>query len=190
MEFGKIIKTFKSKNGNIVVFRYPRENDLDDMLSFANDLIDEDTYVLLSGKKLTRNEEKKHLHTTLKDIKNKQELHIVVEVNGAYAGNARVKKKTLRKSHVGEVGIAIGHRYRGDGVGTELLRTLIKEAKKQELRLLTLTCFENNSQAFHLYEKLGFKSIGVIPEALLYKGNYIGEAVLYLSLVEVKKTVQ
>lgn len=187
MELGQIIKTYTSQNGNTIVFRCPRENDLDDMLSFANGLIAEDTYVLLSGKKLTRSEEKKHLHTMIKDIKKKQELQIVVEVNGVYAGNARVKKGALRKSHVGEIGIAIDRRYRGDGIGTELLRTLIREAKKQGLRLLTLTCFENNTKAFHLYEKLGFKCIGVIPEALLYKGSYIGEAVLYLSLVEAKQ---
>ncbi len=49
MKFGNIIKTFKSKKGNDVVFRSLKHDDLDGMLAYANALIAEDTFIELSG---------------------------------------------------------------------------------------------------------------------------------------------
>lgn len=178
----KIIKSFISKKGNQVVFRYPRKSDVGDMLKFANGLIEEDTFVLLCGKKLTLKEEEKFLRETLAKMRKREAVMIVAEVNGKYAGNARVTKGILRQSHLGETGIALVKEYREEGIGYELFQTLIAESKKLGLRLLTLGCFECNDRALHLYEKLGFKRAGIIPGALQYQGSYCGEIQFYLPL--------
>lgn len=183
MKLGAIIKTFKSNKGNSVVFRYPKKSDLDDMLAFANSLIDEDTFVLLSGKRLTRDEEIKHLNETLADIKKGKKIHVVAEVNGRYAGNGVIRIGILRHSHVGDVGISLSRAFRDEGIGTELLKTLIREGRTAGLRLLTIDCFENNERALHVYQSLGFMQAGVIPGEVSYKGTYYGEIKLYLSLV-------
>ncbi len=178
----KVLKSFISKKGNKVIFRYPQKSDVSEMLKFANDLIEEDTFVLLSGKKLTLEEEKKFLKETLEKMRKREAVMIAVEVNGKYAGNARVTKGILRKSHIGETGIALSKQYREEGIGYELFQILIAESKKLGLCLLTLGCFECNDRAIHLYEKLEFKRAGIIPDALQFKGGYCGEIQFYLPL--------
>lgn len=182
MEPGKVIKTFKSQKGKLVIIRYLKKDDLDAMLAFANRLIDEDTFVLLSGRKVTRKEEQTLLTKTLEEMTQGETIHLVVEVNGRYAGNASVHRKKYRKHHVGEPGIALDAAFRGEGIGPKLFKALIDESKKLGLRLLTLSCFENNSRAFEMYQKLGFKRLGIIPGAVLFKKSYIGEVVMYLPL--------
>ena len=61
MSPGQIIKTFKSKKGNAVVFRNTKTDDLEMMLSYINILIAEDTFIGLYGEPLGRDEEEKTL---------------------------------------------------------------------------------------------------------------------------------
>lgn len=182
MKLGTIRKRFVSTKGNSVVFRYLEKSDLDDMLVFVNQLIDEDTFIEMCGKKLTRDEEVKHLNVALEDIENGRKIYVTVLVNGQYAGNGVLRIGELRHTHVAEIGISLVSQLRDEGIGTELLNTLIIEAKAIGLRLLTLNCFENNPRALHVYEKAGFKRSGVIPGALNYKGGFVGEVKLYMSL--------
>ena len=173
---------FKSKKGNDVVFRYPTMDDLDAVFDFANALIDEDTFIELSGKHKSREEQEKWLLDIMEQTKKGEKVHIVVEVNGEYAGNGEVRIGKSRKKHVGELGIALAKGYRDEGIGTILMKTLIDEARAMGLTLLTLNCFENNARACHVYEKLGFQKAGVIPNAIKWKDGYVGEVKFYRSL--------
>ncbi|MBI3577194.1 GNAT family N-acetyltransferase [Candidatus Gottesmanbacteria bacterium] len=183
MQLGKVIKKFKSKKGNTVVFRYPEQDDLDDMLAYANALIAEDTFVELSGKPLTREEEKKVLNDVIQKMDKGEKVTVVVEVNGHYSGSAELRIGQRRHAHIAEVGISLAQAVRGEGIGNELLMVLIEQAKVLKLRLLVLSCNEKNTHACHVYEKLGFKKAGIIPGAISYKNEYIGEVKFYLPLV-------
>lgn len=185
MQFGEVIQTFQSKKGNSVVFRYLREDDLDGMLTFINTLIREDTFIGLYGEELTYEEEKKVFGEAIDGIKKGDKIIIVVEINGIYSGSGDLRRETVRrKKHGGNIGISLLKEYREEGIGTLLLKSLIDEARTMGLRLLTLTCFENNDRALHVYEKLGFKKVGLVPEACLYKDKYYGEVVMYLKLLK------
>lgn len=173
---------FKSKKGNDVLFRYPKTEDLDDCLTFANKIIKEDTFVDLSGKPKTRQEQKKWLDELLEQVEKGEKVHLVARVNGNYAGNGEVRIGKLRRSHVGEIGIALAKEYRNEGIGTELIRALIDEARAHGVRLLSLSCYENNDRACHVYQKLGFQKIGVIPNAIKWKDGYVGEVKFYRPL--------
>ncbi len=174
---------FISKKGNNVIFRYLQEDDLDGMLSYINTLIAEDTFIGLYGEPLTREEEKKHLDETIESMKKGDKIVIVVEINGQYVGSGDLRRETVRrKKHVGNMGISLAAEYRSEGIGAELMASLIAEGKKLGLRLLHLTCLENNDHALHLYEKLGFKRCGYIPDACFWKGGFVGEVTLYLPL--------
>lgn len=182
MQKNTIITSFVSKKGNRILFRYPTPDDVNDMLAFANALIEEDTFIELSGEKLTREHEQSVLEGILKEMEEKTKVHIVVVVNGKYAGNAEIRRQKRRKSHTGEIGIALLEKYRDEGIGTELLILLIQEARSLGLKLLFLNSFEINERALHVYEKVGFKAIGTIPGAIAYKGEYVGEVKMYLPL--------
>lgn len=181
MKPGQIIKTFKSKKGNTVVIRYPKWEDLDAATEYVNTLIEEDTFLMLPEKQ-TRKSEASWMTKTFDDIENNKKIHIVAEVNGQYAGNSEIRIHERRQAHIGNIGISVAAQYREEGIGYELLWTLIKEAKKADLKLLILHCFENNERALHLYEKLGFKKSGTVPGIYAYKGSYVGEVTLYLSI--------
>jgi RimJ/RimL family protein N-acetyltransferase len=183
MESKKFLKTFTSKKGHIIVFRYVQREDLDDMLDYINGLITEDTYIEKSGNLVTHDEEEEVLTKMLARMSLGEFVNVVALVDGKYAGSGDVRRGKLRHSHVANLGISIAKEYRDEGIGTELLKTLIDEGKKLGLRLLTLNCYENNERALHVYESLGFKKAGVYPGAISFKGEYIGEVHMYLSLV-------
>ena len=181
---GKIVKTFKSKKGNAVVVRYPTWEDLDDMHQYINELSREDTFLSVLGKKYSLEEEKEFLRTTIKNIEKGLMRHYAVFVNGTYAGNCEIERpKEHRQQHIGIPGISLRKKYRGEGIGKELFQMLIEEAKHMRLRLLKLTCFENNPLALRMYEQFGFTRVGVIPGAIAYKNGYVGEVIMYLPLV-------
>lgn len=183
MVFGEVIKTCTSKKGKLVTFRYLHPRDLDDMLRYVNQLIDEDTFIGIYGKKLTRLEESEFLTQELKDMKAGIKSHIVVEVDGRYAGSAQIRPQELRrKKHGADIGMSLAKDSRDQGIGTELLTVLIQEARRMGFRLLTLGCFENNDIALHVYRKMGFKIAGIIPESIHYKESYVGEVIMYLPL--------
>lgn len=189
MEYGKIIRTFTSKKGNTVVFRYPKEDDIDVMLNFVNDLIVEDTFVRirsLRSKLVTQEEEQEYLDCIIKEMDTDKKIHIAVAVNGIYVGNGDITRGDHRGEHVGLIILALAKAYRDEGIGDELVKLLIDQGKGMGLRLLTLHAFENNHRALHLYQKLGFRRAGMVPHAILFKGEYIGEVQMYLPLVETK----
>ena len=47
------------------------------------------------------------------------------------------------------------------GIGTYIFEQLLRLAKENEIKKITLEVNENNSSAIHLYEKFGFKKIAV-----------------------------
>jgi len=57
--------------------------------------------------------------------------------------------------------IAVLPGYRRIGVGENLIRYLIDEVKKRDIRGITLEVRESNEAAINLYTKLGFDSIGI-----------------------------
>ncbi len=182
MEPGKIIKTFKSKKGNEVIFRYLKQDDLDDMLAYINELIAEDTYIGY-GKPVTREEERKVLKETLEKIEKGDQVWIVVEIDGRYSGTGEIRRsRTRRQNHVADLGISLRKEYRNEGIGTELMTVLFDQARTVGITLVTLNCFENNTHACHVYGKLGFVKAGVIPNAIKWKDGYVGEVKFYLSL--------
>lgn len=57
--------------------------------------------------------------------------------------------------------IAVFYNYRGFGIGTALLKHLINVSKDENCDFLTLEVRVSNKPARKLYEKLGFKEVGV-----------------------------
>jgi RimJ/RimL family protein N-acetyltransferase len=182
MKPGSVIRKWQTKKGNQVVIRVVQASDLTDLLNYANELIKEDTYIQLYGEPLTVIHEKKYLGDCLKKVKNGQKIHLIVEVNGKFAGSCEVRRFEKRKSHVGEIGISISQNYREEGIGTVCLEILIAESKKIGLKLLTLNCFEINHRAIHTYQKVGFTVAGTIPGMLFYKDKFENEVIMYLKI--------
>jgi RimJ/RimL family protein N-acetyltransferase len=61
------------------------------------------------------------------------------------------------------------------GIGTELIKTMESLARKQmKARLIELSYYEQNKASRHVYEKLGYKTVGRIPLGCNYYGEIYG----------------
>jgi len=75
-------------------------------------------------------------------------------------------------SHVGKLGMGVLAEYRGQGIGTHLIKTVLKKAKSNGLTRVELTVRENNTNAMKLYKKVGFEEEGFHRNAVRVDGQY------------------
>ena len=79
----------------------------------------------------------------------------MIEVDGERAGRLYVHRGT---GDIRIMDIAVAPEFRGRGLGTELLRSLIAEANESARKLSIHV--EANNPARSLYERLGFRPAG------------------------------
>ncbi len=141
-----------------------------------NRLSAEDTFVALSGEKISLKEEKKFVNSLLKKFAMGDCLPIVCVINGKPVAIARITRKLnmrKRSKHIGMIVISVSKEYRGEGIGKECMKEVIARAKALKgINLLKLTAFAENKPAISLYEKCGFEIVGRIPKQYLYRGKY------------------
>ena len=64
-------------------------------------------------------------------------------------------------SNTPELGIAVAEEVRGMGVGTLLMKKIIHQAISEGYKSISLSVDPENSNAVHIYKKLGFENYGV-----------------------------
>lgn len=79
-----------------------------------------------------------------------------------------------RLKHKVSFGISVFKQYHNIGVGTALMDTVIKKAKELKLHKIELEVRNDNPNAIHLYEKLGFFTEGIREDGFYVDGKYIG----------------
>jgi ribosomal protein S18 acetylase RimI-like enzyme len=75
-------------------------------------------------------------------------------------------------AHGGVLGVGVLQDYRGQGIGTALIRAAIDMARATGLTRIELTVREQNARAIELYERLGFVREGVKRNAVRVDGDY------------------
>jgi ribosomal protein S18 acetylase RimI-like enzyme len=178
MKPGKIFQTFSAGGGRHVVLRTPTWNDLDDLLTLINSLVEEHADIIVD-EKVVRENEVEWLSRALARLEKDDTFYLVAEVDGRVVGNSEVSRKiTGRDKHVGTLGIAIRNGHRDMGIGTAMMEILIDQSKTMSLKVLTLGVFATNAPAYHLYSKVGFVETGRIPNKFLKDGKYLDEIVM------------
>jgi len=184
---GQIVKKFFSKKGKEMVIRYPKWEDLEELTRYINKLSCEDTFVTFSGEEIKKEEEAKVLSEWFYGMEIGDKVVLGCFYNDKLVGLANVdreKSNRKRSLHVGTFGISVEKEFRGEGVGYELGKTIIEEAKKRiaGLKMIILDVYSLNTTAQNLYKKLGFKDAGCLSKTILYRGQYIDEIKMYLEL--------
>jgi RimJ/RimL family protein N-acetyltransferase len=166
-EEGKILdKTQWSVDGNKVdaTFRFVSEKDIDSILDLVPKLISEAVY--LPNLKLENTPE--WFTENFERCKRGENVFVVLEIDGDYAGHSLIERGTGETFHTGEIGIVLAKEYRGVGLGEELMTLAMKSGDEIDgLELLWLDYFGVNRVAEKLYKKLGFKNAGKLP--IMYK---------------------
>lgn len=78
----------------------------------------------------------------------------------------RNKDNRKRGRHIGIFGISVDKDYRGEGIGYNLAKAIIEEAKKQiiGLKMIIIDVYSLNQKAITLYKKLGFIEYGLLKK--------------------------
>ena len=75
-------------------------------------------------------------------------------------------------AHAGVLGMGLLPPFRGRGLGTRLMTTVLAAARRARLRRVELTVRETNTSAIALYAKMGFEVEGRFRDAVEVEGVY------------------
>jgi len=181
MKEGTFIRSFKAKDNREVTLRAPRWSDLDEMLAFVNSLVEEGAEIG-TNKKISRHDQIDWLAKHLIDVEKDEKIAIVAEVEGRFVGQLEVRFSRDSSRHVGSLIISILDKYRDLGIGTEMMKEAEIQSRLQGLNILTLETFASNERALHLYRKIGYNIVGIIPRGFQRDSSYIDKIIMMIEL--------
>lgn len=85
-----------------------------------------------------------------------------------------------RCGHISNASYAVKESERGRKIGEQLVKHSLSMGKQLGFRLLQFNAVvKSNQGAIHLYEKLGFVQVGVIPEGFLLEDNVFEDVIIF-----------
>lgn len=90
-----------------------------------------------------------------------------------------------RCGHIANASYAVKNGMRGQHIGEQLVRHSLLTGKELHFRILQFNAVvASNASAIHLYEKIGFQRIGMVPEGYFTSSGTYEDIILYqISLV-------
>ena len=171
-------------DGKSIILRSATEDEADLLIDYLKTVTGETRFLLVEPDEVryTTEDEKSFIRG-----KNESEtgMLILAFVDGVYAGNCSFDGRgpSRRMKHRADIGIALFQKYTGFGLGKLMLKRLIQAIKEQGYEQAELTVVGGNDRAYHLYESLGFKETGRIPNANKYSdGTYSDDIFMTLPL--------
>ena len=183
-----IYKEFTTKDGRRITLRPLRRRDLGALVPFANSFHKErktnrDLGITSLDRRMTRKDESKFLEETLKGLAKKRRVSVAAFHGERMVGHCDISgRPSPDERHTGMLGIVVVDGYRGVGLGEQMMKTALAEAPRLGMWMIELEVFAINARAKHLYEKLGFKTVGVIPKKVLRDGRFIDIVRMYAHL--------
>jgi ribosomal protein S18 acetylase RimI-like enzyme len=105
---------------------------------------------------------------------------IIAFYDGEYAGNCsfRGRSGSRRYKHRAGIGIALYQKFTGLGLGRLMLNVLLEEIRSHGFEQVELIVIGGNDRAKHLYESLGFREYGRLPDANRYDDGTSADDIL------------
>jgi ribosomal protein S18 acetylase RimI-like enzyme len=90
---------------------------------------------------------------------------LVAERDGAVVGEGIALLRHHKQTLSGRAySLAVDPACRGQGIGEKLMREMVEELRRRGVRRCYLEVESTNAPAVHLYERLGFRGIGTLPD--------------------------
>lgn len=119
------------------------------------------------------------------DFFSSQSYTAVAENNGVILGLYILHPNNIgRCGHICNASYAVSSKVRGQHIGESLVLDCIEKGKKLGFKILQFNAVvETNIHARHLYERIGFHQLGVIPNGFRLKnGQYANICPYYIEL--------
>lgn len=174
------------KNGKEALFRSPRVEDAVPMMNFLRTSAGETEFILRYPEECNDPEEKEAAFLS-GILQSDTKLMIVCEIDGEIAGNCQIMfQERIKTRHRARVAISVLQKYWNLGIGTAMFQEMIEAASRRGGVLqIELEFIEGNERARHLYEKMGFRIVSEMPNAVrLRDGSFRKEFVMVKKLAE------
>ena len=177
-------KTITLKDGRSAVLRLPTASDAEDMLNYLIETAGETEFLLAYPEERQGMTVEKEAAFIERMAQDENCLFLVCEVEGRVAGCCQVDFQTrMKTAHRGTVAIGLRKAYWGLGIGTAMFREMIDASRRRGLMILELEFIEGNTRARALYEKMGFRIVGLRPDGIrLRDGTLCNEYLMQLRL--------
>lgn len=178
-----ILNEVNLKNGQKLILRRPAVEDAPKMIEYLNIVGGESDNLLFGAGEfhLTVEQEREYLKKVNNDPNTLMVLGIVDDAIISVSQIAALGRKRI--SHNTDLSISVKKEFWGVGVGSAVMSELIQFAKEHEhIRNVSLGVKANNSNAIKMYEKFGFKQIGVHKNYFNVNGSWDDEILMDLYL--------
>ena len=169
--------TFVCPDGRALTLRSPRAGDAATMLDYLRQTSAETHFLVREADEFTMTDEEEGAFLT--HYLSGERCFMLAAFDGdEVVANCDIAPlgSMKRVLHRASFGIAIKQKFCGQGLGRELLRIALDEARRLGYLQVELGVYADNPRARHLYEKLGFREMGVIPNAFhLSDGSFRDE---------------
>ena len=183
MQPGEVVFQGKIKTIDIVI-RYPTMDDIASLQEFINAASAEHTFIRLQGETFSFEEEAQYVDDVLSKMKAKRMTKLLALQGEELLAVADITLQPYSTKHLGTFGIIVKQSARGMGIGKKLMSMLISTAKTAlpDLEIIVLSVYERNVAARKLYESMGFKEYGRLPNGRKLQKGYDNEIQMYLPL--------
>ena len=165
------------KDGRTAILRAPKPEDAAPMVQYLKDTAAETEFIMRYPEEVSMTAEQEaaffeRLNASAFDMM------IVCEVEGEIAGNCHLSfNGKLKTRHRCSVAIGLTKKFWNLGIGSAMFGEMIAVAEQREgVIQMELDFIEGNSRARALYEKMGFRIVGVRPNGIRLKdGTLLNE---------------
>lgn len=164
-----------------ITLRHLKKSDVDGIWTNFNQVVDERIYlpVLIP----VRSQYEKN--AWYENVKKDNEICIVADYSKLKSPHNIIGQCEISNieweaaTHVGNLGIIVSKDFRNLGVGKHLIIVAIQESKElQNKEKICLSTFTSNKRAIHLYETLGFKTVGTREKQFYMNSTYYDEIMM------------
>ncbi len=160
--------TLPLKDGRTGLLRSPDPaKDAADLVQYLHDTAADTPFVLRTPEEIsyTVEGEERFLRNV---VDSPNDCMILCEVDGHIAGNCHLTfNSRIKTRHLCAVAIALRKAYWGNGIGSAMFREMEALARAREgVTHMELEFIEGNARARGLYEKMGFRIVGMHPDAI------------------------
>lgn len=176
----------KDKNDNEYTFRTPKIEEAQSILDAMIEISANSPYILMTPDSVRS----KTLESQIKWLQDSEDSDVSVII-GVYTSanqiiglcNAR-SFADIKRKHRASLGVTLHPDFRGLGIGRKLMEVLIEKMKTfTDIKIIELDVMTKNEQAVKIYQGLGFKKVGILPNAfILPSGEIIDNMHMYLNV--------
>lgn len=167
------------KDGRKAILKSPEASDAKAMISHVYKTSEETYFMLRYPEEVTEEEEK--MTEWLQRIReDKSDFMLAAYIDGELVGNCAALKigEHIKYRHRVGFGISIQKKVCNLGLGTIMVKEMLEQVKNTEFEQVELGVFSDNLRAKHVYEKMGFREVGIQPRAFKLKDNTYRDEIL------------